>query len=54
MDSQLNWNKTPIALFGMKAVGYKDPEERAAWALPVCDAFYIGRAAYHYYMKSSG
>ena len=51
MEGVFDWNKTPLAPLGCKAVVYSDPSERASWAPHERDAFYIGRAPLHCRLK---
>jgi hypothetical protein len=43
-----NFNKTPLALLGMKALIYDDPTSRALWAPHATDGYYVGPAPNHY------
>ena len=51
MEGAFDWNKTPLAPLGSKAVFYLEPSERHLWRPHTCDAFYIGRAPLHYRFK---
>jgi hypothetical protein len=46
--SSFNFNKTPLAPLGTKALAYKDPATRASWAPHATDGFYVGLANKHY------
>ncbi len=43
-----DFNKTPLALLGTKALIYDDTASRASWAPHATDGFYIGPASNHY------
>jgi hypothetical protein len=43
-----DFNKTPLAPFGTKALVYNDPATRASWAPHATDGFYVGLANNHY------
>ncbi len=43
-----DFNKTPLAPLGTKALIYDDPESRASWVPHATDSFYIGPASNHY------
>ena len=45
---QFDFNKTPIAPIGTKALIYDDPEVRASWAPHGSDAYVVGPARKHY------
>ena len=51
MEGAFDWNQTPLAPLGCKAVVYLEPNERVLWAPHACDAFYVGRAPLHYRLK---
>ena len=51
MEGPFDWNNTPLAPRGCKAVVYSERSERASWAPHARDAFYIGRAPLHYRLK---
>ena len=44
MEGPFDWNRTPIAPLGSKAVVYAEPDERPSWGPHARDAFYVGRA----------
>jgi hypothetical protein len=44
-----DFNKTPLAPLGTKALVYNNPATRALWALHATDRFYIGPASNHYH-----
>jgi hypothetical protein len=43
-----DFNKTPLALLGTKALIYNDPDSCASWALHATDGYYIEPAVDHY------
>jgi hypothetical protein len=43
-----NFNKTPLAPLGTKALIYDDPDSPASWALHATDGYYVGPAVDHY------
>jgi hypothetical protein len=43
-----NFNKTPLAPLGTKALIYDDPTSRASWAPHATDGYYVGPANNHY------
>ena len=43
-----DFNKTPLAPIGTKALIYDDPASRASWAPHATDGFYVGPAPDHY------
>jgi hypothetical protein len=43
-----DFNKTPLALLGTKALIYNNPDSRASWAPHATDGYYIGPAVDHY------
>ena len=47
-NRKFDWNKTPLAPIGTKALAYKDPDDRAAWQPHGTDVWYIGPATGHY------
>jgi hypothetical protein len=54
-----DFNKTPLAPLGTKALIYDDPASRASWALHATNGFYVGPASNHYrclrfYIPSTG
>jgi hypothetical protein len=46
--SSFNFNKTPLAPLGTKALVYDDPATRASWAPHATDGYYVGPASNHY------
>ncbi|KAL7538190.1 hypothetical protein ACHAXR_008359, partial [Thalassiosira sp. AJA248-18] len=48
MEGAFDYNKTPMAPLGTKALAYIAPDERASWQMHCSDAFYVGRAPNHY------
>ena len=43
-----DFNKTPLAPIGTKALVYDDPAARASWAPHATDGYYVGPASNHY------
>jgi hypothetical protein len=43
-----DFNKTPLAPLGTKALIYEDPASRASWAPRTTDGYYMGLASNHY------
>jgi hypothetical protein len=43
-----DFNKTPLAPLGTKALIYDDPTLRASWAPHATDSYYVGPAPNHY------
>ncbi len=43
-----DFNKTPLALLGTKALIYDNPTSRALWAPHATDGYYVGPAPNHY------
>ena len=48
LHGQFDFNKTPIAPLGTRALIYDDPDSRTSWAPRGIDAFYISPALLHY------
>jgi hypothetical protein len=46
--SPFDFNKTPLAPLGTKALIYDGPDSRASWAPHATDGYYIGPAVEHY------
>jgi hypothetical protein len=44
-----DFNKTPLALIGTKALVYYDPATRTSWASHATDGFYVSPATDHYH-----
>jgi hypothetical protein len=44
-----DFNKTPLAPLGTKALVYNDPATRTSWAPHATDGFYVGPATNHYH-----
>jgi hypothetical protein len=44
-----DFNKTPLAPLGTKALIYDDPASRASWVLHATDSFYVSPASNHYW-----
>ena len=51
MEGAFDWNRTPLAPLGSKAVVIVEADERPAWGNHARDAFYVGRAPLHYRLK---
>jgi hypothetical protein len=45
---KFNWNQTPLAPVGQRALAFLDPANRLSWAPHAIDAFTIGYAPDHY------
>ncbi len=43
-----DFNKTPLALLGTKALIYNNPTSQASWAPHATDGYYVGPAPNHY------
>ena len=48
LEGKFNWNATPLAPPGTKALIYEAPSRRAAWAPHAVDGWYLGPAMNHY------
>ena len=48
LEGKFNYNKTPLAPPGTKALIYKAAARRAAWAPHAVDGWYLGPAMHHY------
>ena len=48
LQGPFDYNKTPMAVLGTKALAFIDPEDRAAWQAHGVDAFVAGRCPLHY------
>ena len=48
LQGPFDYNKTPMAVLGTKALAFIDPEDRAAWQAHGVDAFVVGRCPLHY------
>ena len=48
MEGIFDYNKTPMAPLGTKAITYLTPDERASWQMHGYDAYYVGPATKHY------
>ncbi|KAL7524003.1 hypothetical protein ACHAXR_000396, partial [Thalassiosira sp. AJA248-18] len=48
MEGNFEYNKTPMAPFGTKAIAYLTLDERALWQMHGYDAYYVGPAKNHY------
>ena len=51
LEGAFDFNKTPLAPLGTKALLLEDPDARASWAPHGTDAFYVGPAMRHYRCK---
>ena len=47
LEGEFNYNKTPIAPPGTKALIYQDPSIHTSWSPHALDAWYVGRAKKH-------
>jgi len=50
LEGAFDFNKTPLAPLGTKALLLEDPDARASWAPHGTDAFYVGPAMRHYFL----
>ena len=48
LEGQYNFNNTPLAPPGTKALLYEDPKKRSSWATHATDAYYVSPAMKHY------
>ena len=48
MEGHFDFNKTPLAILGSKAVAYVDPAVRATWEPHALDTFVTGMCKLHY------
>jgi hypothetical protein len=48
LEGQFNFNKTPLAPVGTKALVFLDPNKRTTWESHAIDAWYTGPAKMHY------
>ena len=48
LEGQFNFNKTPLAPVGTKALVFLDPNKRNTWQSHAVDAWYVGPAKQHY------
>ena len=48
LNGPFDWNKTPIAPLGTRALAFLDPDTRNSWQAHKVDIWYVGRAKYHY------
>jgi hypothetical protein len=48
LDGQFNFNKTPCALVGTKALVFLAPNKRHTWQSHAIDTWYVGPAKTHY------
>jgi hypothetical protein len=48
LEGQFNFNKTPLAPVGTKALIFLDPNKRNTWQSHAVDAWYVGPAKQHY------
>ena len=48
LEGHFNFNKTPMAPPGTKAIVYSDPSNRTSWGVHGEDAWYVGPAKEHY------
>ena len=48
VQGYFDYNKTPMAVLGTKAVAFIDPDKRGAWEAHGVDAYVTGRCPLHY------
>jgi hypothetical protein len=48
LEGPFNFNKTPLAPPGTKAIIYNSPDKRSSWGVHGTDAYYVGPALEHY------
>ena len=48
LEGQFEFDKTPLAPVGTKALVFLDPKKRASWNTHAVDAWYVGPAKKHY------
>jgi len=48
MEGDFDFNKTPMAILGLRALAYVDPTIRAAWEPHALDAIYVSSCKQHY------
>ena len=48
LQGYFDYNKTPMAVLGTKAVAFIDPDKRGAWEAHRVDAYVAGRCPLHY------
>ncbi len=48
LDGQFEFDKTPLAPVGTKALVFLDPKKRTSWSTHAVDAWYVGPAKQHY------
>ena len=48
LEGEFNFDKTPLAPPGTKALVYVDPKQRATWGTHALDGWYVGPAKQHY------
>ena len=48
LQGVFDYNKTPMAVLGTKALAFVDPDKQAAWQSHGVDAFVVGRCPLHY------
>ena len=48
LQGYFDYNKTPMAVLGTKAVAFIDPYEQGAWEAHGVDAYVAGRCPLHY------
>ena len=48
MEGPFDFNRTPMAPIGTKAIAFLDPAQRASWQAHAVDVFYTGRLPLHY------
>ena len=48
LKGPFDYNKTPMAVLGTKALAFIDPDERQSWQAHGVDAYVVGRCPLHY------
>ena len=48
LQGKFDYNKTPMAILGTRAVAFTDPDKRGAWEAHGVDAYVVGRCPLHY------
>ena len=48
LQGEFDYNKTPMAILGTRAVAFTDPDKRGAWEAHGIDAYVVGRWPLHY------
>ena len=48
LEGTFNYNRTPMAVLGTKALAFIDPMEQQSWQAHGVDAYVVGRCLLHY------